>query len=384
MIRVGNRLIGGAIVVAAAIGLTACGSDDGGKDSNRAAPAKTTPRAAPTTPSRNLPHDLGGVAPFAPDGPWNKTIETVATDPKSSAMIRIGARSPVPAEEDERLNALSNRRDSRRRLYINMTVRTWTPAVYQIGVGRDVRMVCRQVHCGRAADAVPSTLRLPDDAIPDSGHDGWLILVDEQRKLVWDLWRSRRVGQTISYAFARKWSLTASGAGTLPSDKYPRVPSLRGSGLPLLAGLIRPKELRAGRIPHALAISIPGPASSRFVPPATTTNGLSSVNSVPQGARLRLKSSALARIQRAKNRQPGALTVAQTLYTYGAIVVDRAESPTLYAQRNGDYRGLLTPGALRDLRLTDFEVLTLPEATTDPDAPPKVDANAAARTGVNP
>lgn len=382
MIRVGSRLLAASAAVALGLGLAACGSDDDDARSDRGGSGQSR-QSAPVTPVRDLPNDLGGPAPFAPDGPWNKTIETVATDPRSDEMIRIGARSPVPAEEDERLGALSNLRDSRRRLYINMTVNTWTPAVYQIGAGRAVKMVCRQVHCGRAVDAVPSELVLPDDAVPDSGHDGWLVLVDERRKLVWDLWRSRRVGQTISYAFARKWSLTASGAATQPSDKYPRVPSLRGSGLPLLAGLIRPKELRAGRIQHALAIAIPGPASSRYVAPASTTNGLSSVRSVPQGARLRLKASALARIQRAKNRQPGALTIAQTLYSYGAIVVDRAESPTLYAQRNGDYRGLLTPGALRDLRLTDFEVLTLPRATTDPDAPPKVDANSAARTGVN-
>lgn len=382
MIRVGSRLLAASAAVALGLGLAACGSDDDDARSDRGGSGQSR-QSAPVTPVRDLPNDLGGPAPFAPDGPWNKTIETVATDPRSDEMIRIGARSPVPAEEDERLGALSNLRDSRRRLYINMTVNTWTPAVYQIGAGRAVKMVCRQVHCGRAVDAVPSELVLPDDAVPDSGHDGWLVLVDERRKLVWDLWRSRRVGQTISYAFARKWSLTASGAATQPSDKYPRVPSLRGSGLPLLAGLIRPKELRAGRIQHALAIAIPGPASSRYVAPASTTNGLSSVRSVPQGARLRLKASALARIQRAKNRQPGALTIAQTLYSYGAIVVDRAESPTLYAQRNGDYRGLLTPGALRDLRLTDFEVLTLPRTTTDPDAPPKVDANSAARTGVN-
>ena len=65
-------------------------------------------------------------------------------------------------------------------------------------------------------------------------------------------------------------------------------------------------------------------------------------------------------MQQSKNRLPGAITVAQTLYTYGAIVVDRA-----------DYKGLLTGSSLRDLRLSDFEVLTLPERVNDPDAPPK-------------
>lgn len=346
--------------VVASLVLAACGGDD---DKKR---TPTTPRTV-AQPARELQYDLGGRVPFAASSPWNRTIETATVDADSDRMIRIGARSPIPRKEDARLGAPRNTRN----LYINMDTTAWTPAVYRIGVGRRVRLVCRQVHCGRAVDAVPSQLVLPDDANPDSGHDGWLILVDEEQRIAWDLWRARRVGQTISYAFARRWSLTSSGAGTPRSETYPRTPSLRGSGLPLIGGLIRPKELRSGRISHALAIAIPGPAASTFVAPATTTNGLSGPGSVPQGARLRLKPEALARVQQTKNRLPGAITVAQTLYTYGAIVVDRADAPTLYAQRNGDYKGLLTGSSLRDLRLSDFEVLTLPERVNDPDAPPK-------------
>lgn len=347
-----------SLAVAASLVLAACGGDD---------EKKSTSTTQTTAQPRELQYDLGGRVPFSASSPWNRSIETASVDADSDRMIRLGAKSPVPRKEDERLDALRNRRN----LYINMDTTAWTPAVYRIGVGRRVRLVCRQVHCGRAVDAVPSHLVLPDDAVPDSGHDGWLILVDEERRIAWDLWRSRRVGQTISYAFARRWSLSSSGAGTRSSETYPRTPSLRGSGLPLIGGLIRPKELRAGRISHALAIAIPGPAASQFVAPATTTNGLSALSSIPQGARLRLKPEALARVQQTKNRLPGAITVAQTLYTYGAIVVDRADAPTLYAQRNGDYKGLLTGSSLRDLRLSDFEVLTLPERVTDPDAPPK-------------
>ncbi len=352
-----------AVAVAASLTLAACGGDD---DKPTTSTARTVAQ-----PARELRYDLGGRVPFSASSPWNRSVETASVDADSSRMIRLGAKSPVPVREDERLNAVRNTRN----LYINMDTTAWTPAVYRIGIGRRVRLVCRQVHCGRAVDAVPSTLVLPDDAVPDSGHDGWLILVDEERQIAWDLWRSRRVGQTISYAFARRWSLKSSGSGTKASETYPRTPSLRGSGLPLIGGLIRPKELRSGRISHALAIAIPGPAASQFVAPATTTNGLSSPNSIPQGARLRLKPEALARVQQTKKRLPGAITIAQALYTYGAIVVDRADAPTLYAQRNGDYKGLLNGSALRDLHLTDFEVLTLPERETDPDAPPKAGDN---------
>lgn len=343
------------VAIGVGLGLSACGGE------SKTATTKTTAKTS-TAPSA---YDLGGRTPFSPGSPWNRTVETLPVAPDSARMMRLAARSPVAARNDLRLTSARNARN----LYINMT--GWTPGVFRIGTGSKVRLVCRQSHCGRAVDAVPSTLVLPADAVPDSGHDGWMVLVDEGRKTVWDLWRARRVGQTISYAFARKWSLRASGVGTPPSERYPRTPSLRGSGLPMIGGLIRPRELRSGRIPHALALAVPGPAASKFVHPATTTNGLSELASVPQGARLRLKPGALARVQRTRKRLPGAITVAQALYTYGAIVVDRADSPTLYAQRNGDYRGLLAGNSLRDLHMSDFEVLALPRRVFDADAPPK-------------
>jgi hypothetical protein len=164
----------------------------------------------------------------------------------------------------------------------------------------------------------------------------------------------------------------------------------------MLAGLIRPRELRAGRIPHTLAMAVPGPASTNFVLPAGTTNGLAARNSLPQGARIRLKPSAYRRLnqrrvrsnrivtingrrQRSKaiivqegrrKRSKGATAVLQALYTYGAIIVDRADSPTLYAQRNADYRNLLAANSLSELKLRDFEVVSLGRVFRDPAAPP--------------
>jgi hypothetical protein len=164
----------------------------------------------------------------------------------------------------------------------------------------------------------------------------------------------------------------------------------------MLAGLIRPRELRAGRIPHTLAMAVPGPASTRFVLPAGTTNGLAPLDSLPQGARIRLKPSAYRRFNQLRFRSNriirvngrrvrstriivrdgrrkvsrGTRAVLQALYTYGAIIVDRADSPTLYAQRNADYSNLIRSNSLSELKLTDFEVVRLGTLYRDPAAPP--------------
>ena len=77
----------------------------------------------------------------------------------------------------------------------------------------------------------------------------------------------------------------ASGAtGYLP----PKAPSARGSGLPLFAGIITPADIRSGAIRHALAISVPGPAATNYVQPASVTDGNGRTTSLPEGARLRL------------------------------------------------------------------------------------------------
>ena len=111
-------------------------------------------------------------------------------------------------------------------------------------------------------------------------------MFDVGQPIAYDLWRARREDDgTISYNFMRKWDLDGSGF------QAPQTVSARGSGLPLFAGLIRPKELQAGLINHALAISVPGPAQGVFVQPASSTDGNGRVSSLPEGARIRLKAN---------------------------------------------------------------------------------------------
>jgi hypothetical protein len=364
-----TRLLRTAAALAAVgttLALAACGAGGATKTVTVGGePSRMTPAGAAAGGA-----DLGGRNPFSSTSPWNAQVQSLPADPYSEAMIRVSARQPVDASEQTYLQS----RLTRRNLAINLT--GWAPGVYGVGSGSPVKLICRQSRCGKVGDPPPDTLRLGADAVPDPGHDGWLVLVDEDSGTVWDLWRARRAGNMLSYAFARKWRLDGSGVGPVSATLEKRTPSIRGSGLPMLGGLIRPREVRAGRIPHALAIAIPGPASDVFVPPASTTNGLASrTKAIPEGARLRLRGEALTRLQRSastsRSRDPGALTVAQALYTYGAIVVDRANAPTLYAQRNGNYVGYLRENALSELQLTDFDVLPLGRRRTDSAAPPE-------------
>src|SRR5262249_46850750 len=129
------------------------------------------------------------------------------------------------------------------------------------------------------------SLLIPPGESPLPQYDGWFTVLDRQTGFTYDMWRARRgrAGNVISYQFMRRWDLNG------PGFQVPNRVSARGSGLPLFAGVILPEEIAAGRIDHALAISLPGPAQRSYVQPASATDGNGQVNSVPEGARIRLR-----------------------------------------------------------------------------------------------
>ncbi|HEY5332892.1 MAG TPA: hypothetical protein VIJ21_05035, partial [Solirubrobacterales bacterium] len=125
-----------------------------------------------------------------------------------------------------------------------------------------------------------------------------------------------------------------------------------------------PAELQAGEINHALALSVPGLARGVYVQPASVTDGVGSPKSLPAGARIRLKASALKSRPKGGAR-PSVEAILVALRKYGAIVVDRASVPTLYAAA-GTPPGLLKEDELHWLKLKDFEVISLPKVLKDP------------------
>lgn len=339
------------LVLASALLLAGCGGgDDGegeGRGGNVVVDVDTAAENTIVVPERRF---------FNDGSPWNQRIDTVRADPESSRMIELA---------QERVGVLEGPNDTTREtrvlvddgLYIN-TVR-WTVPV--VAGGEPTQLVCRQIVCGDGANT--TTLNIPADVDPDPRYDGWYTVFDTSASVAYDLWRARREDEnTISYNYMRKWDL--DGPGYSP----PGTEGARGSGLPLFAGLIRPGELESGEINHALAISLPGPAAGIFVQPASATDGNGRVSSVPEGARIRLKRDVVLptpvdpitgkRIKLSKSQRRLADAIVACLRTYGAIVVDRAAVPTLYAQRDVT-EGLIRGNELQGLTLDDFEVLPI-------------------------
>ncbi len=347
-----RRPVAAPLLACALVGLaplSACGDD-------ASTAAATTPAAAASRAATERP--------FAATSPWNTRIDTADVATGSRAALQLsGVQRPIittSTGEVRKGTAVSKPEG-----FVINTQR-WTTLVVEGGAA--TRLRCRQQPCGADADRVPATLRIPASAKPDPRYDGWMTVV--QGNAAYDLWRARRLSDgTISFAFARRWALNGTGVGE--ADR----PAVRGSGLPLFAGLLTAEELRRGQIDHALAIALPAPATGKAVAPASATNGNGPEAAVPEGARLRLRPGV-----RLSGRTPGGRTLSRqqerardailvALRRYGAIVVDRATVPSFYA-RAGIAPEVLLGDELSALQLDDFDVVrATTRVTTDQEAP---------------
>jgi hypothetical protein len=129
-------------------------------------------------------------------------------------------------------------------------------------------------------------------------------------------------------------TLTAIGEGTYRvfsgSGAHVRT-GHTGSALSLLAGLIRPSDIKAGVIHHALAFAAPvtGPG---FVSPATSSDGRNP-DGIPEGTRFRLDPTLdLSSL----GLSPVQLIVARALQRYGMYLRDTGGAVAIFAESTFD------------------------------------------------
>ncbi|MFN8112983.1 MAG: hypothetical protein U0R51_07265 [Solirubrobacterales bacterium] len=348
------------------------------------------PETTTTIPATPLPATSGSAStdavlarPFLSDSPWNTRVSGRPVDPDSRRMMR---KAQLRVATTETPNGKIKQQKRRIKVGLTVNVTQWTVPVFSNNQpGAIPRIaVCRQLDCG--PDAVDS-ITIPADACPDPRYDGWMTALDVSARIAYDFWRGRcEADGSLSYHYVKAWPLDG------PGFQQPTGVSARGSGLPLFAGLITPEEVRSGRIDHALAISVPGAAQRRYVQPASRTDGTGDLGSVPEGARLRLRRGAEKLLTKTFVRNGTERATARTIITalerYGAIVVDRSAAPTMYAQRNADWRGILPLNLLQDIPLKRFDVVDLgrtyldpPKAGEEPALPPGTPGSVPSTTG---
>jgi hypothetical protein len=258
------------------------------------------------------PHRRGTVCPwYSARSPFNTKIGTGATtDPNSEVMVQRMAESGD----------------------FTVAVKRWSVPVYYARSGTK-RYNVRMSGSGLTAYRVPIPPNAwPSAPFPPDETDGAMMVVDRKTRCEYDFWEARKQGDG---------SWTARGVNrirTISDGIYDHGASARGSGFALGAGLIRPEELKAGAIRHALVFSLPSQyvKGGGPVPPATESDGQSGLEgAIPEGARVQLAQSFDVKTL----EHPWQRTIARALQLYGMYLADRGGGGVgLVAQNPQSYR----------------------------------------------
>jgi hypothetical protein len=189
------------------------------------------------------------------------------------------------------------------------------------------------------AEGIP----LPEGVWPDPKSDGHMLLVDPNVRTTWDFSVAKKLSDG-SWTASRIdiWDLTGEGYRQPFSGDYWWTYGARGSGFPLIAGLIRPEEIEAGEIKHALVCATPinrkirVSSSGKFElcgPPASRTDGYGIGSKyILEGARLQLDPNLDLD---SLNLSPATKVIAKAMQKYGMYNGDNSTDFNIYFQNLG-------------------------------------------------
>jgi hypothetical protein len=169
----------------------------------------------------------------------------------------------------------------------------------------------------------PGPYPIPADPAIEMGVDRHLLVLDRDNCFLYETWNTRRS--------SAGWLAGSGAVFDLRSNtlRPPGWTSADGAGLPILPGLIRYDEVKAGRIEHALRFSIAS-TQRAYVPPARHFTGTAiNPDLPPMGLRVRLAAgydiSAFG---------PTARVVLTALKKYGMFLADNGGDWLLTGESN--------------------------------------------------
>jgi hypothetical protein len=253
---------------------------------------------------------------------WNKRVDSLPVAANSTAMINaIGRNSPVHPDFGS-----------------------------FAGYGIPVNVVpgsqpTRKVRFHYASESNRGPYPIPKQPRIEAGSDRHLLIVDRGNCKLYELFDARRTTTGWHAGSGAIWSL---GSNHL---RHLGWTSADAAGLPILPGLVRHSEVKAGVINHALRFTVPDTCAGFDYPARHQAGHGSCAVLPPMGLRVRLRASFVV-----SSLPRPARVIAVALKRYGMIVADNG-SPWYIS---GFSNPLFNDDALHQLdRITgaDFEVV---------------------------
>jgi hypothetical protein len=249
---------------------------------------------------------------FAPDSVWNAPLTAdAALDPANGVLVQT-LRDTVAHDIAASWGPWIERGGTST-LYV---VPSGTPTVrVQLDPGS------WKVALQQTMEAVP----IPAGAVPAVGPDAHMTVWQPSTDRLWEFFKARKLADGWHAATGGAMSSASRSAGYYSTDSWPGLSQswwgATATSLPVIAGTMTIAELRAGVVPHALALNIPYARPKVFSWPAQRTDGTSTdPNAIPEGARFRLDPA--LDIDNL-NLPPVTRTMAKAAQRYGMIVRDQ-------------------------------------------------------------
>jgi hypothetical protein len=206
-----------------------------------------------SAPSKTQPSFL---QPFPPGSVWNTALPAAPkVDLNSSGKIEYWLAHSV--------------------VNPSMSLRRYGWAIVQVKPGDPKYKVRCLIY---ACPFIKRKVSFPRGSRPDPSPDGHLAVYDPRRALEWDFW--------ISHCPLKCGD--AGSGNVLSTAKLNPHGGANASGLPGLAGIIHPEDLRKGHIDHPLVFAMPA-VGRGFVCPAISGGGENSDSlALPEGTLLQL------------------------------------------------------------------------------------------------
>ncbi|WP_410813923.1 hypothetical protein [Micromonospora sp. 067-2] len=296
-----------------------------------AAPAVASPSPSARTSIGARPSPPAAACRVFPgDNVWHADVSRLPVHPRSAAIV--GSIGPAAA------------------VHADFGSGTWQGAPIGIPVtvvGGGQRRVPVTFTYGDESDAGPYPV--PPAAAIEGGPRG----DGDRHVIVWDRDACRAYELFDAHPSGAGWRAGSGAVFDLRSNRMRPAgwTSADAAGLSILGGLVRYDEVAAGRIDHAIRVTVPRTRTGWIWPASHSASG-STDPSLPQlGQRLRLKRSVdVARLPRQ------ARIVAEAMQRYGVIVADHGSAWFVSGapDRRWDNDALHTLGGLRG---SDFEVV---------------------------
>lgn len=295
-------------------------------------------------PPNGTSPNIAGCDIFPADNPWNRDV---SADPlRSDSATYINAMSPGTGLHPdwgtftEWYGIPINTGMGAAPVKMSWTA-SWGPT-------ESDPLACPNAADGKFCYPIPSTVKIEGGPMAATGDDRHVLYIDTKDCTLYETYNTQNwSGPDWKAANGAVWHLDSNALRMIGWT------SADAAGLPVLPGLVRYDEVKAGKITHALRFTM-SKSQQAYIKPATHAAGSKDATLPPMGLRVRLKASVTI-----ANATPEAQTILTGLQHYGMILADNGSNWYVSGETHDGWSSIMDGiiQALKQVHGSDFEVV---------------------------